>query len=159
MITPTKCLIIACLLVVNFTGCNKGGSTGPDPVIPDTTKPTVVITKPTAAQVFAPGSPIIFEASFSDNVKLKSYEIKVSKVVTGGLIVKNVPLSVSFSYIKDATSFNTDAKKQSITLSDINIPANNPIAIVTPGNYNFEVSCLDASDNKVSTTIVISISQ
>ena len=64
-----------------------------------------------------------------------------------------------FSYIKDATSFNMDVKQQGITLSDINIPANNSIATVTPGNYNFEVNCLDKSDNEASTTIVISISQ
>ena len=150
-------LIITILLISILKGCKKGGGNGPDPVVPDTTKPTISVTKPTAGQIFASGNTIIFEATFSDNVKLKSYEIEVSKVVTGGFILKNVPIPEPFSYIKSSTSFNPDVKQQNITLNDITIPANNTTGIVTPGNYNFKVTCLDGSDNSASTTLVISI--
>jgi hypothetical protein len=157
MKNPIQLLIIIGLLISSFSGCKKGGGTGPEPIVPDTTKPVITITKPTAGQSFTPGSTIIFEASFSDNVKLKNYEIEVSKIVTGGYILKNVPVSEPFSCIKSSVSFNPDVKKQDITLSDILIPANNATKIVTPGNYNFKVNCRDGSDNLASTIIIISI--
>lgn len=150
-------LIITSLLISTLTGCKKGSGAGPDPVIPDTTKPTISVTKPTAGQIFVSGNTIIFEATFNDNIKLKSYEIEVSKVVTSGFILKNVPISEPFGYIKSSTNFNPDVKQQNITLDDIIIPANSPTRIVTPGNYNFKVNCLDSSDNSASTTIVIVI--
>jgi len=42
-----KYLIVASLLISALSGCKKGGSTVPVPVIPDTTKPTISIIKPT----------------------------------------------------------------------------------------------------------------
>ena len=95
--------------------------------------------------------------SFSDNDKLKSYEIAISKVTSGAITLKNVPVSVPFSYTKYPTSFNTGVKQQDIILSDINIPANDATTSVTPGNYNFKVTCYDGSDNKAETIIIISI--
>ena len=152
-----KYLIVICLLVQTYSCSKKGGTVTPDPVIPDTTKPTISITNPVPAQSFTPGTAITFQASFSDNVKLKSYEISISKVTSGAITLKNVPVSVPFSYTKSSTSFNTGVKQQDIILSDINIPANDATTIVTPGNYNFKVTCYDGSDNKTETIIIISI--
>lgn len=148
-----KYLIIFCLLAATFVGCKKKGVI----VIPDTTKPTITIIKPTAGQIFVAGNTILFQANFSDNEKLKSYEIAVSKVVTGGLILKVVPTSIDFSYTKPSTSFTAGVKQQEINLSDIVIPANTATTITTPGKYNFKVTCVDGSGNSNSTTVEINI--
>ena len=154
----TTTLIIAALLLVTVASCGKkGGGVTPDPVIPDTTKPAITITKPTAGQAFTAGSAIVFEASFSDNISLKSYEIEVSKVVATGFVLKNVPLNVPFSWVKSSTGFTAGVKQQTITINDINIPANSTTQVVTTGNYNFKVTCLDGTDNTVSTIVMINI--
>jgi len=88
-----KYLIIISLLITAFSGCKKGGGST-DPLNPDTAKPTISITNPIAGQAFVSGNIITFLATFSDNIKLKSYEIAVNKVVTSGFILKNVPISV-----------------------------------------------------------------
>ena len=154
-----KHLIVSCLLVAALSGCKKTSSPNPVPVVvPDTTKPTITITKPTVGQAFAPGSTIPFQATFSDNEKLGTYDIAISKVVTGGLILKVVPTSLAYSYTKSSTSFNTGVKQQEIILSDITpIPANTATNIVTPGKYNLKVTCVDGSNNSTSTTIEINI--
>ena len=149
-------LLTTILLLSFFTGCKKGGSVT-DPIIPDTTKPIITIIKPTAAQAFNTGTTIPFEASFSDNVKLQNYEVAISKTPTGGLILKNVPTSVPFSFTKSLTSFNTGVKQQNIILTDISIPANNTTTITTPGNYNLKVTCYDGSGNKTEIILVFSI--
>lgn len=148
-----KYLIVISLLISNFTGCKKGGSTVPDPVISDTAKPTISILKPTPGQSFIPGNNVAFQAMFSDNEKLKSYEIAISYVIKGGFILKNVPTSVPFSYTKSSTSFGLGVKQQEITLNDITIPSNNILTIVTPGKYYFKVTCVDGSNN-ISETIL-----
>lgn len=106
-----KHLIFITLLFTAFSGCKKGGGS-PDPVISDTTKPTILIVKPTAEQTFVSGGAITFQATFSDNIKLKSYEIVISKVVLGGFILKNVPTSIPFGYIKSSTSFSSGVKQE-----------------------------------------------
>jgi len=157
MKTSTKYLIVISFLVLTFSGCNKGGGTTPDPIVPDTTKPTISILKPTAGQSFVAGNTIVFQAAFSDNVSLKNYEIVISKIVTGGLILKNVPTSVPFSYNKSSTSFPSGVKQQEINLSDIVIPSNTITTIVTPGKYNLKVTCVDGSNNSSETILEINI--
>jgi hypothetical protein len=150
MKNPAKCLILICLLVLNFTNCKKSSNT-PDPVIPDTTKPTITIVKPTAGQIFIVGSSITFQATFADNIKLGSYNIAITKVITSGFILKNVPTAVAWSYTKSTTNF-TSEKQQDIDVSDINIPlliGNSP---VLTGKYNFTVNCVDASNNSYAET-------
>jgi hypothetical protein len=149
----SKLLIVTSLLFAFLIGCKNDSN----PELADTTPPTITITTPTAGQSFAPGSTILFQASFSDNKLLKSYEIEVSKVVTGGLALKNVPTSVPFSYTKSSTNFSSGDSPQTINLTDIVIPANTATTITTPGNYNFKVSCVDGSNNPASQTVVISI--
>jgi hypothetical protein len=158
MKTSSKYLIVISLIVFAFYGCKKGGSSTPDPVpVPDTTKPTISIIKPSAGQTFVAGNSIAFQATFSDNVSLKSYEIAISKVLTGGLTLKNVPTSVPFSYLKSSTNFTPGVKQQEINLSDIVIPSNTATTIVTPGKYNFKVTCVDGSNNSAETTLEINI--
>lgn len=151
-----KLLIINFLLLTILLGCKKSSETEPKP-IPDTTKPGISIVKPTAGQAFVSGNTIAFQATFSDNELLKSYEIAVSKVVTGGLILKIVPVSVPFSYNKSSTNFTSGVKQQEIILSDIIIPANTANTITTPGKYNFKVTCVDGSNNSTVTTIELNI--
>lgn len=142
-------------MTIATSGCNKGGSTDPLPV-PDATKPTISITKPTPGQAFISGNTILFQATFSDNEKLKSYDFTISKKVIGGLILKVVPTSTPFSYIKSSTSL-TGIKSQDISLNDIIIPANTATNIVTPGAYNLKVTCIDGTDNTTSTTLEFTI--
>jgi len=158
MKTSIKYLLVISLLILNISGCKKGTNTTPDPVpVPDTTKPTISITKPTAGQIFNAGNTITFQATFTDNKELKSYEIAVSKVVTGGLILKVVPTFAPFSYTKSSTSFTSGVKQQEINLSDITIPSNTATTIVTTGKYNFKVSCTDVSNNSTEVILEINI--
>ena len=113
---------VICLILITFAGCKKGTSTAPPVVIPDTTKPTLSIVKPTAAQQFAAGANIPFQVTLTDNEKLKSYDIAVSLKLAGGLILKIVPTSTPFSYTKSATTLG-GGKTQDVTVTDINIPA------------------------------------
>lgn len=152
---PTKLLLISGVLISLFSGCKKGGGTTPP--VPDTTKPTISVINPSAGQSFTAGSTIPFQVTFADNTGLKNYDVSISKVPAGGLILKNVPTSVPFSYLKSSTSFSTGVKQQDITITDIAIAANTTSTIVTPGNYNLTINCSDTSDNNASTILVISI--
>ena len=152
-----KYLKIFSFLVIAIWGCKKGASSTADPIVPDTTKPTITIVKPTAGQSFVPGNSILFQATFSDNTELKSYEISVSKVITGGLILKNVPTSIPFIYSKYATGFSAGVKQQEINLGDITIPANSASTITTPGKYNLKVICVDTSNNSSDTSVEVII--
>lgn len=154
---PIKYLIIICFLITSLSGCKKNSTPTPDPIIPDTTKPTILITKPNGVDAFVPGNTIIFQATFADNNKLGSYDIAITKVVTGGLILKNVPTPVAWSYTKSATSFTTGVKQQEINLSDITIPLFIGTSPVATGKYNFKVTCIDGSNNSASTTVEINI--
>ncbi len=143
------------LIILVFSGCKKGSSTTPV-VVPDTTKPTISFTKPTAGQQFVAGNNIPFQVTFSDNEKLKSYDVAISQKVLGGMILKIVPTSVPFSYTKSSTSL-AGGKSQEVTLTDINLPANTATTITTTGIYNVKVTCMDGSDNSTSTTLEITI--
>ena len=156
MQTSFKYLIVISLLTAMFCGCKKGGST-PEPIIPDTTKPTISIVKPTAGQIFVPGNTIAFQATFTDNEKLKSYDIAITKVVASAMVLKNVPVLEAWSYTKASTSFTSGVKQADITF-DIPIPLlNTNSTSISPGKYNFKVTCIDGADNSISTTIEINI--
>jgi len=142
-------MVLIYLLATLLSGCKKNST--PEPIIPDTTKPTISITKPTAGQIFTLGTPILFQATFADNVKLGSYDITITKVITSGFILKNVPTPVAFSYTKPKTNF-TSEKQQEIILSDINIPLMIGTSPVLTGKYNFTVNWVDASNNSNSET-------
>jgi hypothetical protein len=155
-----KYLIIIFLTTAIFSSCKKKSSVIAEP--PDTTKPTITITQPTAGQAFVTGNTIAFQATFSDNKELKSYEVTVSKVVTSGMILKIVPLVVPFSYPKSGISFGkgtfgTGVKQQDITLSDIVIPLHTATEIVATGKYNVKVTCTDTANNTAETILEINI--
>jgi hypothetical protein len=141
-------------LLVSILSCSKKGNVAP---VPDTTNPTITITQPTAGQVFAVGNTITFQASFADNDKLGSYSITITKVISSGMVLKNVLTPVAWSYSKSATSFTTGVKQQNITLNDITIPLLIGTSPVLTGKYDFNVSCVDGSNNSASTTIEINI--
>jgi hypothetical protein len=147
-------MVIIYFLATIFSGCKK--SSTPEPIIPDTTKPTITFVKPTAGQIFIVGTPITFQATFADNVKLGSYNIAITKVITGGFILKNVPTPEAWSYTKSATNFTSD-KQQEIILNDINIPLLIGTSPVLTGKYNFTVNYVDAANNSNSETREISI--
>lgn len=147
----TSICFLTGLVIYIVSGCSN-----PLVVVPDTTKPTISITKPTPGQIFTAENTILFQARFSDNEKLKSYDINVSKKVLGGLNLKVVPTSTPFSYTKSSTSLS-GGKSQDVSLSDITIPANTATNIKTPGTYNFKVNCIDGSDNSASTTLEITV--
>jgi Domain of unknown function (DUF4625) len=154
MRSPIRQLIVLCVLAAVISGCSKGGSNSPV-VVPDTTKPTIVIAAPTAGQIFSAGNNIPFQVTFSDNEALKSYDAAISQNLLGGLILKVVPTSVPFTYAKSTTTLT--GKSSVITLSDINIPVNSLEKIVTTGSYNLKVTCTDSSNNTTSTTLIINI--
>jgi len=141
-------------LLVSILSCSKKGNVAP---VPDTTNPTITITQPTAGQGFAVGNTITFRASFADNDKLGSYSITVTKVISSGMVLKDVLTPVAWSYSKSATSFTTGVKQQNITLNDITIPLSIGTSTVLTGKYDFNVSCVDGSNNSASTTIEINI--
>jgi hypothetical protein len=135
--------------------CKKKNTIIAEP--PDTTKPTITIVQPAAGQAFVTGNTTAFQATFSDNKELKSYEVTVSKVVTSGMILKIVPLVKPFSYTKSTTSFGTGVKQQEVTLSDIVIPLHTATELVATGKYNVKVSCTDAANNTAEVILEISI--
>ena len=53
-------------VILIFPNCSKGGS-NPPLMVPDTTKPTISITKPSTGQAFTAGNTILLQATFSDN--------------------------------------------------------------------------------------------
>jgi len=156
MKTAAKYLMVITLLITVVYGCKKGGTT-PEPIIPDTTLPAISIAKPTAGQVFVPGNTITFQATFSDNEKIASYEIAITKVIATGLILKNVITPVDWSYTKSSTSFTPGAKLQEINLTDIIIPMDIGGKPVATGKYNFKVTCIDGSGNKKEITVEFNI--
>jgi hypothetical protein len=100
---------------------------------------------------------IAFQATFADNVKISSYDISVTNLPPVAFTLKSVPSPVPWSYTKGSTSFGSNVKQQEINLGDITIPlliGTNP---VSTGKYYFKVSCVDGSNNPVSTTIEIYI--
>ena len=151
-----RLFIVTSLLIATIFGCKKGGNT-PDPVTPDTTKPTISVVKPTAGQAFIPGNTIPFQATFADNVKISSYEIAITNLPPVGFILKNVTTPVAWSYTKASTSFSSNVKQQEINLSDITIPLLIGTSPVATGKYYVKVTCVDGSNNSVSTTVEISI--
>jgi len=151
-----KFFIVISLLFTTLYGCKKGGTT-PEPIIPDTTLPSISITKPTAGQAFVAGNAITFQATFSDNDKIASYEIAINKVIATGLILKNVVTPVNWSFTKSSTSFTSGVKLQEINLTDIIIPMDIGGKPVATGKYNFKVTCLDGSGNKKENTVEINI--
>lgn len=151
----TKNLIIFCLLISVMAACKKKSSVIAEP--PDTTKPIITVVQPTAGQAFVTGNTITFQATFSDNKELKSYEVTVSKVVTSGMILKIVPLVKPFSYTKSTTSFGTGVKQQDITLSDIVIPLHTATELVATGKYNVKVICSDTAGNTAEVILEINI--
>jgi len=149
-----KYLIVFSLLLSTLWGCSKKGTV----VVPDKEPPRISVTLPTPSQTFLPGGTITFQATFSDNVKLKSYGITVSKRVTSGLILKIVPISEDFSFSRLSINFPSGVKQQDINLNDIVIPLNTATKITTPGDYNFTVTCVDdAGNNAIPETRVIKI--
>lgn len=150
-----RLLIVLSLVILVSYSCKKGSIPAPVPV-PDTTKPTISFTKPTAGQEFVAGGNIPFQVTFSDNEKLKSYEVAISLKVVGGMILKVVPTSVPFSYTRSSTAL-TGVKSQEVTITDINIPSNTATTIVSTGIYNVKVTCLDSADNSFSTTLEINM--
>ncbi len=154
MRSPIRQLIVIFVLAAVISGCSKGGSNSPV-VVTDTTKPSILITAPTAGQQFSAGNNIPFQVTFSDNEALKSYDVAISQNLLGGLILKVVPTSVPFTYTKSTTTLT--GKSQVITLSDINIPSNTLTQIVSTGSYNLKVTCTDGSNNTTSTTLIINI--
>ena len=141
-------------MVTVFAACKKKSSVIAEP--PDTTKPVITIVQPTAGQAFVTGNTIAFQATFSDNKELKSYEVTVSKVITGGMILKIVPLVKPFSYAKSGT-FGTGVKTQDVTLSDIVIPLHTATELVATGKYNFKVTCSDTAGNTAEVVLEINI--
>jgi hypothetical protein len=148
-------LVFIFLTLILCFGCKKKDTT--PVVVPDTTKPSITITSPTAGQSFIVGNTIAFQASFSDNELLKNYDITISKVITGGFTLKNVPTPVAWSYSKTSTSFAAGVKQQSITLNDITIPTLINSSPVATGKYNFKVTCTDGSNNTSETILEINI--
>ncbi len=140
MKNTVKVLIIICLGISSFYGCKK------DKATPDTTIPTISITKPTASQAFLPGDTIIFQASFSDNAQLLNYTIAITTSVADG-----------WSYTKASTNFTAGVKQQDITLKDIIIPININGKPIAAGKYSMKVTCNDASNNMAETTLEINI--
>ena len=155
MKTLNNLLVFTYLTIFLCVGCKKKDTT--PVVVPDTTKPTITITSPTAGQSFIVGNTIVFQASFSDNELLKTYDIAISKVITVGFILKNVPTPVAWTYTKSATNFNIGVKQQSITLNDITIPTLINSSPVATGKYNLKVTCVDGSNNTAETTLEINI--
>lgn len=152
-----KVLFVISLMILAIMGCKKGSTPAPDPiVVPDTTKPSISITKPTAGQVFAVGNTVTFQATFSDNVSLKSYDIAITNTIPVGLILKNVPAPVPWSYTKGSTGLSA-VKQEVINLADITIPLTINSSPVTTGKYYIKVTCLDSSNNSSSTILEINI--
>lgn len=138
MKTSFKYFIALCLSVATFASCSKSDDPTPVPVVKD---PTITINKPTANQIFTVGTTINFEAMLKDDVKLKSYTVKIAKSTSDA---SATPFTYSKAGDISGTSYTS-------TL-DIPIPAS-----AATGTYNVEVTCTNDGDKKVTKTVSITI--
>ena len=144
------------VIIILIAGCKKKSNIIAEP--PDTTKPTIIITQPTAGQAFVTGNTIAFQATFSDNKELKNYVVTVTKVTTSGMILKIVPTVKLFSYTSPPPgTFGTGVKQQVITLSDIVIPQHTATELVATGKYNVKATCSDTAGNTAEAIVEINI--
>ena len=128
-----KKLILSMALVglVMMTGCN------PD----DEENPVINLFKPVEGSTFVGGTVIPFEATFTDDVELKNYQIDIHQNFEGGVLD---------AWTYDVTNQLDNASKAET--ADCNLAED-----INSGEYVFRVFCRDQALNEVETQVLINI--
>ena len=128
------------LIVLPLASTSCGSDDG------DTTKPTINVTSPEedAELLIGDEDGVLFEASFSDDVLLKSYKLEIHNAMNGH--THGTPkLKESTVYFTFNKTYEISGGVNNIKIShrDIKIPAN-----ATPGHYHLMVYVTDAAGNE-----------
>lgn len=127
-----------------LSGCNDDSETI------DVTAPAIELSDPVNGDFFAAGTPVHFEASFTDDLELGSYNINIHNNFDGhahGRVAasNDDPSLIKWSF-SQSFEFQSGMKNSDVHLHDeIEIPAN-----TMAGPYHFIVSAVDRSGNATS---------
>ncbi|WP_051205286.1 DUF4625 domain-containing protein [Salinimicrobium xinjiangense] len=141
--------VIAATLV--FTSCSD------DDTVVDTQKPTITIVEPHTEEEFVPGSVLLFEAVFTDNVELASYKIEIHEDFD----------EHTHAFNKSSQDLNPFAYEQTFTIpagrtsfeatQEIAIPAELNGQPISEGAYHLGVFVTDKSGNQQEAFLEIHI--
>lgn len=132
------------LALWGMSGCNDDGETI------DTSAPVIELENPAYGEFFAAGNSVHFEASFTDDIELGSYNIVIHDNFDGhahGRVAKanEDPGLLKWSF-NQSYDFAPGLKNSDVNLHDeLEIPQN-----TMAGPYHFIVSALDKSGNSTS---------
>lgn len=138
--------ICFCLILVLVSACKKDSDTTPV-VVPDTTKPSVVLIDPTSNKVFILGSALHLQMDLSDNIELKSYKVVITKSLKG-VVTSDWAFSQTWPIAAGKKTFT-------VNQSEIIVPLTVTGNQTTTGNYDMVITCTDTSGNESTTTIAI----
>lgn len=122
----------------------------------DDVKPTISIVSPTDEQGFVPGDTIWFEATFTDDVELKSYKIEIHDDFDG----HDHKSSVLGAWHYDGSwDFEKAQKTVNLKHGHIVIPTEVDGQPIAEGDYHFGVYCADAAGNETQVFILVEIGE
>ncbi len=126
---------ILSLWIVAFAACDSDSDA-------DTTRPAILLIAPTegAELLIGDKNGVLFEAEFSDDTMLASYNVNIHKDDGSHTHTRSTEDN-SFSFVRSWKLSGTSAK---ISHRDIIIPEG-----VDAGRYHLVVSCADASGNEI----------
>jgi hypothetical protein len=145
------CKFINILVVfVMVISCSKGGST-PEPIVADTTKPTISVADPTSNKSVLLGSALHLQMDLSDNVELKSYKVTIAKSLKG-VVTSDWAFTQTWPIAAGKKSF-------AVNHNEIVVPLTVTGNQTTTGNYDLTVVCSDIAGNEISSTLSIVLSK
>lgn len=147
----SKWLLPFCLLIFMLS-CKKSGTTENPPVVtPDTTKPTISLTDPTAGKAYLLGAALHLQIDLADNVELKSYKVVINKSLKG-LITSDWAFTQTWL-------IPAGKKSLAVNHSEITVPLTVTGNQTTTGNYDLTVTCTDTSGNDATSSLVITLNK
>ena len=144
-------LLVLMLLTAFACGGDKSVTETPPIVVPDTTKPVIVLADPTAGKTIILGATLHLQMDLSDNTELKSYKVTIAKSLKG-------VVTSDWAFTQTWT-IPTGKKTVTINHSEITVPLTVTGNQTTTGNYDMTIVCTDLAGNENSTTLTIALSK
>lgn len=142
-----KQILWAATLIATVAACNNDV---------DDVKPTINIVTPTDEQGFEPGDTIWFEATFADDVELKSYKIEIHDDFDGHDHKSSV---VGAWHYDGSWDFEKAQKTANVKHGQIVIPIEVDGQPIAEGDYHFGVYCADAAGNETQVFLLVEIGE